>query len=542
METTNSPSLHTPATKRTALRHLKALSLQIFRKTKGFFDAQKLPFIASKVCDVYLGETNKAHHTKCRHVLQMRLELNPLQLQRFFHTSLGHTLITWFERFFRLSGNAPVPPSLKELLVEMATDPEGLSLLSFIRRSPAQIQLNLDQVLLTAKQIETLLHTSDAIADWIRELSELEAAAQPLDATPIPAIDQPGPFAVQEFEWQVEPAALPTAHTLARPLQATCYQPDPLPEGKIPVVVQSHGLASSPEDLAAYAQYLASYGYLVVAPHHAGSNSDYVRDMLAGTTTEVFEQRDFLDRPQEVSRLLDALEDQNAAKFDGRLHLKAVGVMGYSFGAYTALALAGGEIQFGTLEQRCDLATCHPNLSLLLQCQALRLPRSPYPLRDDRVQAVLALDSLGSAMFGAEGIGNIHIPVLLIAGSHDIATPLALEQIRIFQWLTTAERYLALIKGKVHIRNVQRLLHRINLHLKLSPHRPMTTPHSPCDDYTQALSLAFFNQHLAIAPASTPPLSARYGAAISQAPYQVWVISQASSPLLHTRLQTLDLA
>ncbi|HEY9647930.1 MAG TPA: alpha/beta hydrolase, partial [Chroococcidiopsis sp.] len=149
-------------TKKVAFKQLKLLLLPVLRWAKGLIDAQKLPHLADKACEVYLGEADRVHQDKCRQLLRTRLELNPVQLQRFFHTSVGDTLITWFGRFFHLPLGEDNQHTLKALLLQMAAEPDGLSLLSFLRRFPEPIQLNIDQLLFTAKRVELLLKETDA--------------------------------------------------------------------------------------------------------------------------------------------------------------------------------------------------------------------------------------------------------------------------------------------------------------------------------------------------------------------------------------------
>lgn len=525
-----------PQTQRTALKQLQALSLQVLRRTQGFLAAQKLPYIANKACEAYLGEANRGHQASCRRILRTCLEINPTQLHHFFHTPLGNDLLRWFEQFFHVPGDRTQETSLKDLLLQMATDPEGLSLLSFLRRSPHTIQFNSDQLMLTAKRVEWLLQATEEAIAVIRELATEELKASPaINFSNFLDIRQPGAFQVKRYrlvlektqrDWLTNPA----------PLEVCCYQPQPFPAGDIPVVIQSHGLASSPEDLAVYAEHLASYGYFVAAPQHAGSDHAQIRNMLSGQSPEVFQLQEFIDRPQDIRDLLDELERRNLTDFEGKLNLKAVGVMGCSFGAYTALMLAGAEIQFQTLESACDITVQNPNLSLLLQCQALKLPRQAYHLADNRIQAILAVDAIGSEVFGLQGIENIQRPVLLIAGTQDIAAPLIFEQIRMFQWLTSPHRFLALMQGKSHIQDMQRLMNSLELQIKTSPQMPLAAKVTPFEQYTQALSLAFFNQYLERRMAAIPPLGAGYAAGISCAPFELWLISQASSEVLKQRL------
>jgi predicted dienelactone hydrolase len=545
MDHANSPSKNSPPPpSKTTLKHLKMLFIQALRRTKGFLEAQKLPYVANKACSVYIGTANKAYQAKCRRLLQTRVELNPAQLHRFFHTKTGEKLLAWFERFFHLPGDRLNQHGFKDLLLQMAANPEGLSILSFLDRFPHTLQLNLDQLLLATRRVELLLKETDAIILAIRELAIAEARAEQASATMAFAesrdLRQPGPYAVKQFSLLLEktPSTGGRSDALSC-LRVECYQPDPFPTESVPVVIQSHGLASNPAELAPYAKHLASYGYFVAAPQHPGSDAEQVRNMLAGRASEVFKLTEFVDRPLDIRYLLDELAQRNASEFKSQLNLEAVGVMGDSFGAYTAFALAGAEIQFDRLEIACGTAIVDPNISLLLQCEALDLPRQTYELKDDRVQAILSMDSVGSEVFGQLGIAKIQIPTFLIAGSHDAAAPLALEQVRIFQWLTSPHHALALVQGKAHIRDMKQLFNTLDLQIKLSPQPVSLHSNTQFEHDTKALCLAFFSQHLA-PHAALSTLSASYAAYLSQPPGDLWLISQTSSAQLRQQLQTLD--
>lgn len=528
------PTASKSASKRAALQQFKALILHIVRWTKGFLELQTLPYIANKACELYLRDADAAQRARCRRILQTRLELNPAQLRHFFHTSIGEQLLAWFGHFFHsASSDREQVQHLKDLLVQMASDPEGLSLLSFLRRFPDPRQLNVDQLLLTAQRVEWLLKETETTIATIRELAITEASQSPaIDFTALPDLRQPGPFGVRQLTLGVDRSLRNhgSATVIPRSLQVVYYQPDPLPAGQIPVVIQSHGLASNPEDLEPYARHLASYGYLVAAPCHPGSDTEQVRRMLAGEATEVFQLTEFIDRPLDIRDLLDDLERRNPTEFQGKLALTSVGMIGYSFGAYTAFALAGASIQFDKLELACGLTPGDTNLSLLLQCQALGLPRQLYQLRDDRIQAILSLDAVGSEVFGQMGIQRLQAPVMLIAGSQDTIAPLALEQLRIFQWLTAPDHYLALMQGKSHVCDMQRLSRTLDLQVKVSP--PVKLGATPFEHYIKALSVAFFHRHLTEQAQVSAYLSPHYAAYLSQTPFDLWFISPASSQAL----------
>lgn len=524
-----------------SLKRLKTSLLRIWRRAKGFLSTQQLPHVASKACSAYLTDADQQQQAHCRRLLQTRLELNPTQLQRFFQTPMGDRLLAWLGRLFHLTSDRPPPNNLQDLLLQMASDPEGLSILSFWRRFPNQLQPNLDQLLLTAKQVEMLIQETQATIAAIQELAQVEVERQPVtDFAELPDLRQPGSFAVQQQQLTFEAAGdrLP-GHRYQRHLAVEIYRPQPWPEGPVTVVVQSHGLASNSADIAQCAIYLASHGYFVATPQHPGSDMEQVRQMLAGQHPEVFQLTEFINRPLDISYLLDQLTRRNASDFEGRLNLQSVGMIGYSFGAYTALALAGAEIHFERLEMACGSDQLNPNLSLLLQCRALELPRHVYSLCDPRIQAVLSVDSVGSEIFGADGIGKIRVPLMLLAGSYDTAAPLVFEQVRLFHWLKTAQPYLALIQGKSHIRDWQRLVRSLNLEVKLIPD-PTPEQQTPLfEQYIQILSHAFFQAHLAARP-NPAYLNAAYARFLSQPPFDLWLISQASQQSLSERLQALD--
>ena len=542
------------------LHQLKALLSRFFRRTRGFLAAKTLPRLADKTCQIFLGDAHPTHLHRCRRVLRSHIHLDPSQLHHFFHSDVGDALLSWVERFFHLPNHASDRPettddrqtdlqadrpktlqtkkhALKSLLVEMAADPEGLSLLSFVRRFPDKMQLNLEEFLALAKQIEQLLQKTDATISTIQELSAVEAALASIESAQWPDLRQAGPFAVEE---SIEVLASEESGDLSgaafAPLRVIYYRPSPWPPPPVPVVLQSHGLASDPEDLADYARHLVSHGYFVAAPWHSGSDTQQAHRMLAGETPDMFRLKEFIHRPLDISRLLDALEQRNSKAFEDRLNLNAVGLLGHSFGAYTALVLAGAGIQFEKLEVACSPAPNDPNLSLLLQCQALDLPRRPYYLRDYRIHAIISLDAIGSEVFGAAGLQPVQVPVMLMAGSQDATAPLMFEQVRIFHWLKTPHRYLALMHGKSHIRDSQRLLQMLNLHFEMQP-KSSSHPEPPFDHYINALSLAYFQQHLPSPSQTGPPISAQYAATLSQEPFDLWLISAASSQALSDHLQ-----
>ncbi len=514
--------------------------IKFLGRVKTMIAARQLPRVAQNTCEVYLEGADKTLQAQCQRFLQTRLNLDPNQVHRFLQTPIGKSLLAWFENFFQWPHEHDSEQFLTDLLVEMAADSEGFSLISAWRHWPETLQLNLDRLLFTAKRVEGLIEATQATTETIRELSRVEASIAP----PLPLVDMPDLRRVGDFEVVRSRLLLPgrqqdeTYPNETPPLEVVCYAPQPWPSQPTSVIVQSHALASCPDDMEDYAYHLASYGYFVVAPQHPGSDVQQMRRMLTGEVSEVFKHSAFIDRPGDIRYVLDQLGEDVGRSWAGKLNLERVGIMGYSFGAYTALALAGATIHFEALEQACGLSVRDLNLSLLLQCQALALPRQIYSFCDPRIQAVFALDSVGSEVFGTEGLALVSVPVMLVAGSHDMVAPLVLEQIRIFQRLTGADQYLALMHGKPHIRDMQRFIRALAWDIDWSPQLVPATPSAALVEAPiAALSVAFFDQYLRPEKSDTRYLSADYGTFLSQSPYDIWLISEKSKPALNHALQ-----
>ncbi|MEM1243151.1 MAG: dienelactone hydrolase, partial [Cyanobacteria bacterium P01_H01_bin.26] len=233
--------------------------------------------------------------------------------------------------------------------------------------------------------------------------------------------------------------------------------------GPIPVMVFSHGYGetrTTPDSVAA-ARSLAANGFVVAVPEHIGSNKAYQDDLALGLNRESFDVMEFINRPLDIRFLLDTLEEKNKTDFQGRLHLDRVGLAGYSFGGYTILAAAGATVDVGLLEQQCDLeadfAPDNVNIALLIQCRLLELTESPEVLQrlldgslaDERIGSVFALSPL-SNLFGEKGMATIQVPVVIVGGAYDIATPIVQEQLAAFQGLTTPEKYFYLAENLSH--------------------------------------------------------------------------------------------
>lgn len=488
--------------------------------------------VVNEDLSLYLQNATPEQLTEFRRVLQDRYQVNPIHIYQFFNTPMGEDILSKIGESINIPGGGNGKFALRSALIAASQDPQGFTILNLLRKFPTNIELNTDQIFTKANNVEKLLSLTNISVEEIGKLNNQEASK----INPVNFADKVDPRKPGELNYYREIFSL-TDPTRQRKFRVIVYKPQPLPEEKIPVIVISHGLASRPEDFEKYAQQLASYGYVVALPQHPGSDFAQFQAMLDGRSGEVFLVNEFIDRPLDITYLLDELDRRNASEFQGKLDLSNVGIGGHSFGGYTGLALAGAEIDFERLTQDCDPQSSLPNTSLLLQCRALELPRKTYNFRDERVKAVLALNPIDSSLFGPLGLSHIQVPVFLFAGNQDFAAPAVFEQVRSFIWLTTPDKYLAIAKGDIHVDTSQ--LDAGTVALMESLPGLKFADRSLIDAYTFSMMVSFFQVHLRGDENYRAFLQPNYSQYISVEPFQLYLITSISSDSLEKYLQKI---
>ncbi|WP_267384186.1 alpha/beta hydrolase [Cyanobacterium sp. uoEpiScrs1] len=430
-----------------------------------------------------------------REALMTPVEVNPVLLYRFLRTDEGERLIDYFGDVINIQGGRNGKYPLRGSLVQAAFEPEGLSLINILKKLPVNMQIDLKKTLRLSQQIKVIINGTYLFSEAVAELSEIEAQnAAPINFVQLTDIREPGPFKIEKPKrWTLQHKKR-NIQWKGQEFYVDVYRPQTQREGRTPVVIISHGLSSRPEDFAKRAEHLASYGYVVALPQHLGSDVQHLQDLLEGYTREIFDLDEFLNRPLDISQTLDELERRNITEFGGNLNLENVGIFGHSFGGYTVLALAGATLDFKGLEKDCNIELGKLNTALLLQCRALKLKRKNYNFRDERIQAVYAINPVNASIFGEQGLSKIIIPTFIGAGNYDPATPFVFEQARSFPWLTTKNRYLLLQEGQAHV-DFSQLDAGLTDMIKTLPN--LTLPSSVLlDNYTNATMLAFFEIYI----------------------------------------------
>jgi predicted dienelactone hydrolase len=119
------------------------------------------------------------------------------------------------------------------------------------------------------------------------------------------------------------------------------------------------------------------------------------------------------------------------------------------------------------------------------------------------------------------------VPVMLGSGSYDPATPIVYEQSYSFLWLTTPDKYLAILEGQAHV-DVSRLDPGIQEIIDSLPGLTLADSQLLAE-YTNALALAFFEVYIAQNQTYRPYLTSSYARFISQKPFQLMTIDASAS-------------
>ncbi|MCP9834750.1 MULTISPECIES: alpha/beta fold hydrolase [unclassified Cyanobium] len=228
-----------------------------------------------------------------------------------------------------------------------------------------------------------------------------------------PGLAGPGPLVVQR-----DTLNLPVTYR-PLPLEVVVIRPSQQASGRL--VAISHGLWDGPESFEGWGRHLASHGYTVLLPRHPGSDRTQQQAMLSGKVPPPGPAELRL-RPLDISALIDAAAAGQLA-LPAAVDSRSVVVLGHSWGATTALQLAGARPRSQLLQKRCNnLQDPQRNLSWVLQCSFLGAT-DQAALADPRVKAVVAVSPPMALLFDAEAAPVFQGRVLLVSGSRDWVVP-----------------------------------------------------------------------------------------------------------------------
>ena len=471
---------------------------------------------------LYTRYLDEAQLLQLRQLLRAKSDLSPVAVSQFLYTQQGEVLLNRLGDVIRTESNLPGFYALRSALILAADKPDGLTVLNVLEQFPIDgIRIDLGRALGILSDLEALVRQTQGAISLIEQQSALEAqSGTPVSLLTSPDLRSPGTQTWDKY----------TLNLRDRPRNRSFPVDMYVPQTQVPapLVVISHGLGSDRSSFAYLAQQLASYGFVVAVPEHPGSNADQLQALISGRANQVAEPEEFINRPLDIKLLLNVLERRSKtdSRFAGRIDMQRVGVVGQSFGGYTALALAGAKINFEQLAKDCA-PNDTLNLSLLLQCRALELPRFVPDLHDDRVKAIIAINPIGGSLLGEQNFAAIQIPVMIISGGADTVAPALMEQIRPFTWLQTPDKYLLMMTRGTHFSTID----VPNADHQAVPLPPDVIGPDPSQArlYLQAISVAFFGNYVTGEPSYRPYLGAGY----------VETLSRPVSPISLVRSLTL---
>jgi predicted dienelactone hydrolase len=446
-----------------------------------------------------------------RQALNSRLQLDPNIGDRLvsdlLQSSAGQRLLDALEVIITDSNVAEIQTALTLAARQL----EGLSLISFLRAYPEEtITIDGTAAIALASQMNLPYWQSQALSSILeRELTV--ATTEPFQAD----FD---PTAVGEYRVRQQTLTLRDSER-DRMIPVDLYWSR---QSQGPLVVISHGFGADRRFLGYLASHLASHGFTVAALEHPGSNVAWLTELTLGASQtgilgDILPATEFVDRPKDVSFLLDQLERMNyySRLLRGKLNTKRVTVIGHSLGGYTALALAGAELNPPALRQFCaEIGPAGLSPADWLQCTAAELPDERVSLQDLRVVQIMALNPVTGHLFDAASLSKITIPTLILTGTDDAITPTVSQQLLPFSQLRSPKYLLTAIGGThLSVGDPVNLNHALTESMFIRERRGEET--EALRQLLRGVSLAFIKQLTPEADRYAPFLSSAYAQSFS---------------------------
>lgn len=211
----------------------------------------------------------------------------------------------------------------------------------------------------------------------------------PQEVASAPAQAEAQAFTAIDMDWQDAARQRAVPVRLYWPAHAATGQ------GKVPLVVFSHGLGGSRQGYSYLGRYWASQGYASLHVQHVGSDRQVWSGSIFGLIGRL---QDAAKESEAVNRVRDvrfALDQVLASPRGTQIDAERIVVAGHSYGATTSLLLAGA-----------------------------RPPSAPPALSDPRIKAAIIISAPPFYGHGepAPILAGISIPTLHITATEDVIT------------------------------------------------------------------------------------------------------------------------
>ena len=473
--------------------------------------------------------------------LQQTLALDPRMGDRLIEDVLaspnGEMLLATLSR---IAPNLEIN-QLQAAIRLAATQANGLSILGILRAIPQDtLEVDLSAAIALASQLNLSALESRSLSGVL----EQELAVVPGDLTasvPLPKDINPaavGPFTVSQRTLSLRDPARQRVIPVEMYWHRSLIGASAGGAQRRPLVVLSHGFGADRYFLDYIAQHLASHGFTVVSVEHPGSNVQALIDLpidpaIAESPSSLLPATEFLDRPRDVSFVLDQLArlDASDSFYSGLFNTEDVTIIGHSLGGYTGLALAGATLDVRSLQDFCqNIQPLVVSPADWLQCAAVDLPEQVADLKDGRINQVIAMNPLIGRLFGEAGLSKVTVPTLLLTGTQDSVTPTLEQQLKPFTQLA-GPKYLLAVIGGTHLSvgdpaNVNQSLSE----LPFMSERPVAETEN-LRQLLRGVTLSFVEQRSPAAAQYRPFLSAAYAQSFSTPTLPLRLTEQLPSSL-----------
>jgi len=418
--------------------------------------------------------TNGVIGQKLKAVMQSNL---PLELGAVMRNAQGSPLLEQVLLLVGALGDIdglpePLQPAQFEQAMQRAAAKGGISLLDVLEQLPGNS---------VTVQLGRLGYSVQRFRAQRRQADRLIAAMPPVSSQG-PWLEA-GMFSSVRRELTIAVAHRP------EPLSLVIWESSASAAATDRLVVISHGLWDDPSNFEGWAVHLASHGYTVVLPRHPGSDQSQQQAMLSGKQPPP-KPAELALRPKDVSAVIDAAA-QGQLNLRRPVNTQAVMVAGHSWGATTALQLAGARPTPSRLKELCDEVD-HPsrNLSWVLQCNFVGSAESAG-LVDPRVLSAVAVSPPMLLLFDTESAQTMVAKALVVTGSSDWVVPSGPEAIEPMGRVTHSHQ-----SG-----------HRLVL-AERADHFNLRSPQGDGGGALRGLLLAWFNAAAQAGPGASPQLPA----------------------------------
>ncbi len=414
-----------------------------------------------------------------------------LYLTRMLDSNSGKELLSDLGKFVRLPDGRNGREAIRTGLFTASANLLEFTPINVLRSFPGDIYIDVEEVFKVLHQSEKITKSEIALTQHLENsrvdhqsntslmvLNQLAEISQKVAKT--------GSFAVSN--------QIIKHYDTSRQRRFTTklYLPDSS-STKIPVIIVANGMGLNQDFMDFLANHLASHGFAVGVPEAIDSNDVRQLDFFLGRKPVAagnFDASEYINRPLDITYVLNELDRLNSTKFQNRLNVQQVGIASYSFGAVSALSLAGAKFDFAQLQQDCESQSKLLNLSLFYQCRALELPDSQRNLdfRDSRITSLFMFVPMGQSLFGSKNLQAINVPTYWNSTARDPFTPMTQEQLLGFTAMQNTNKYLSIALNVGHTPKPAEILEQAQVSNSIS---------QKFKTYLEMSATAFFKVHLA---------------------------------------------